>query len=133
MTPDPAQFSPFICVFNKHAMFTSPRHLLEPRACCRAWSLQSCLTLCDPLDCSPPGPLSMGFSRQEYWSGLPCPPPGIFSTQGSNSVFYVSSLSCLAGRFFTTEPQGKPKEPGDVMLHKPNMITLKPVAWTLRS
>ena len=30
-------------------------------------------------------PLSMGFSRQEYWSGLPCPPPqGIFPTQGSN-------------------------------------------------
>ena len=29
-------------------------------------------------------PLSMGFSRQEYWSGLPCPPLGIFPTQGSN-------------------------------------------------
>ena len=29
-------------------------------------------------------PLSMGFSRQEYWSGLPCPPPGIFPTQGWN-------------------------------------------------
>ena len=29
-------------------------------------------------------PLSMGFSRQEYWSGLPFPPPGIFQTQGSN-------------------------------------------------
>ena len=28
-------------------------------------------------------PLSMGFSRQEYWSGLPCLPPGIFPTQGS--------------------------------------------------
>ena len=29
-------------------------------------------------------PLSMGFSRPEYWSGLPCPPPGIFSSQGLN-------------------------------------------------
>ena len=29
-------------------------------------------------------PLSMGFSRQEYWSGLPSPPPGIFATQESN-------------------------------------------------
>ena len=42
----------------------------------------SCPTLCDPVDCSPPGsavheaPLSMGFSRQEYWSGLPFPSPG---------------------------------------------------------
>ena len=30
-------------------------------------------------------PLSMGFSRQEYWSGLPCPPPGHLPTQRSNS------------------------------------------------
>ena len=36
---------------------------------------QSCLTLCNPMDCSPPGFLSMGFSRQEYWSGLPLPSP----------------------------------------------------------
>ena len=37
---------------------------------------QSCPTLCNPMDCSPQPPLSMGFSRQEHWSGLPCPPPG---------------------------------------------------------
>ena len=38
-------------------------------------------------------PLSMGFSRQEYWSGLPCPPPGVKS----------ASLTppALAGGFFT--------------------------------
>ena len=36
---------------------------------------QSCLTLSDPMDYSPPGPLSMGFSRQEYWSGVPLPSP----------------------------------------------------------
>ena len=36
-------------------------------------SLQSCPTLCDPVDCSLPGS-SVGFSRQEYWSGLPFPP-----------------------------------------------------------
>ena len=41
--------------------------------------LQLCSTLCDPMGCSPPGSLSrgvQGFSRQEYWHGLPCPPPG---------------------------------------------------------
>ena len=38
-------------------------------------SLQSCLTLCDPIDGSPPGSPSPGLSRQEYWSGLPFPPP----------------------------------------------------------
>ena len=36
---------------------------------------QLCPTLCDPMDYSPQAPLSMGFFRQEYWSGLPCPPP----------------------------------------------------------
>ena len=34
-------------------------------------SLQSCPTLCDPIDSSPSGSSSLGFSRQEYWSGLP--------------------------------------------------------------
>ena len=38
-------------------------------------SLQSCPTLCDPIDGSPPGPQSLGFSRQEHWSGLPFPSP----------------------------------------------------------
>ena len=32
---------------------------------------QSCMTLCDPMDCSCQVPLSTEFSRQEYWSGLP--------------------------------------------------------------
>ena len=36
------------------------------------------------MDCSQQAPLSMGFSRQEYWSGLPFPFQGIFPTQGSN-------------------------------------------------
>ena len=37
---------------------------------------QSRPTLCHPVDCNLQAPLSMGFSRQEYYSGLPCPPPG---------------------------------------------------------
>ena len=45
---------------------------------------QSCLTLCDSWTEAHQAPLSMGFSRQEYWSGLSCPPPEIFPTQGSN-------------------------------------------------
>ena len=40
-----------------------------------AASLQSCLTLCNPIDGSQPGFPSLGFSRQEHWSGLPFPPP----------------------------------------------------------
>ena len=42
---------------------------------------QSCLTLCDPMDCRPPGS-SVEFSRQEYWSGLPFPSPGDLPNPG---------------------------------------------------
>ena len=40
-----------------------------------AKSLQSFPTLCNPIDGSPPGSPSLGFSRQEYWSGVPSPSP----------------------------------------------------------
>ena len=42
-------------------------------------------------------PLSMGFSKQEYWSGFPCPPPG--DLPGSQEDW--TWLSCIAARFFT--------------------------------
>ena len=42
-------------------------------AAAAAKSLQSCPTLCDPIDRSPQAPPSLGFCRQEYWSGLPFP------------------------------------------------------------
>ena len=46
-------------------------------SCVHTKSLQSNPTLCDPMDCvAHQASLSMEFSRQEYWSGLPCPPPG---------------------------------------------------------
>ena len=52
-------------------------------------------------------PLSMGFSRQEYWSGLPYLPPGEPPDPGIEPTSAVSLA--LAGRFFTTEPPGKPE------------------------
>ena len=51
-------------------------------------------------------PLSMGFSRQEYWRGLPFPSPGGLPNPGTEPETPVSPA--LAGGFFTTEPQGKP-------------------------
>ena len=47
--------------------------------------LQSYPTLCDPIDCTHQVPLSMGFSKEEYWSGLPFLLQGIFPTQGWNA------------------------------------------------
>ena len=63
-------------------------------------SLQLCLTLCDPWTAAHQAPLSMGFSRQEYWSGLPCPAPEHLP----NLRIEPMSLTppALAGRFFIT-------------------------------
>ena len=49
--------------------------LLKFLAAAAAKSLQSCPTLCDPIDGSPQGSPSLGLSRQEQWSGLPFPSP----------------------------------------------------------
>ena len=51
-------------------------------------------------------PLSMGFPRQEYWSGLPFPSPGDLPDPGIKPTSPESPA--LADRFFTTEPAGKP-------------------------
>ena len=56
---------------------------------------ESCLTLCNPLDCSPPGSSVHGFPSQEYWSGLPFPFPEDLSAPG------IKAMSpALAGGFF---------------------------------
>ena len=67
---------------------------------------QSCLTLGDPMDCSPPGSSSMGFFRQECWRGLPFPPPGDLPNPGIKTASPMSTS--LTGGFFNTEPLGKP-------------------------
>ena len=49
--------------------------------------------------------LSMGFSRQEYWNGMLCPPPGDLPNLGLEPVSLMSSA--LAGGFFTTRTTWK--------------------------
>ena len=66
-----------------------------------AKSLRSCLTLRNPMDHQ--APLSMGFFRQEYWSGLPCPPSGDLPDPGIEPA-----SPALPGGFFNDEPPGKP-------------------------
>ena len=81
---------------------------------CESWTIkkvkvkvtQSCLTLCDPIDSATPWTvacqvlLSMEFSRQEYWSRLPCPFPGDLPDPGIKPVSLKSPA--LAREFFTT-------------------------------
>ena len=68
---------------------------------CACSVAESCLTL---HSVAPKAPPSVGFSRQEYWSGLPFPPPGDLPDPGIEPVSPV-----LTGGFFTTELPGKPK------------------------
>ena len=58
--------------------------------------------------------LSMGFSRQEYWSGLPCPSSEDLSYQGIELSLIM--LPALAGRFFTLGPPGKPSK--CILIHR---------------
>ena len=63
---------------------------------------QSCPTLWDPWTLAHQTPLSMGFSRQEYWSGLLCPLAGDLPNPGTEPKCLLSPA--LAGRFSTTGP-----------------------------
>ena len=65
-----------------------------------------CLILRDPMNCSPPGSSVVGFSSQEYWSGLPFPSPEDLPDPEIKPASLTSPE--LAGRFFTTVPCGKP-------------------------
>ena len=64
---------------------------------------QLCLTLCDPWTVTCQAPVSMGFPRQKYWSGLPFPTPGDLPNLGIKP-----KSPALVGRFFSTMPPGKP-------------------------
>ena len=55
---------------------SSEMKLSFPLSCSEGEVAQSCPTLCDPMDCSLPHSSIQGISRQEYWSGVPFPPPG---------------------------------------------------------
>ena len=79
--------------------------LLKNRAYVHA---QSCPTLAHQ------APLSTGLSRQEYCSGLPCPPPGDLPHPGIEPAYPVSPA--LAGGFLTTEPAGKPEALGPLII-----------------
>ena len=64
----------------------------------RAKLLQSCLTLCDPIDFSLPGFSVHGFSRKQSWNALPFPLPGDLPNTGIEPESLTSPA--LAGRFF---------------------------------
>ena len=68
---------------------------------------QLCLTLCHPIDCSMPGSSMWGFSRQEYWRGLPCPLPRDLPNPGIKP-----RSPTLQAYSLLSESPGKPKNTG---------------------
>ena len=78
---------------------------------CVCTRMLSRVWLCNPLDCGPPD-LSMKFSRQEYWSGLPLPPPKNFFDPEMEPT-----SPALAGRFFTTSSTWEAQTHGYFLLN----------------
>ena len=76
--------------------------------CCCCFVAKSHQTLVNPWAVAHQAPLSMQFPKQEYWSGLPFPSPGDLPNTGIEPRYWTH-VSCLAGRFVTTGPLGKPK------------------------
>ena len=69
---------------------------------------KSCPTHVTPWTVASQAPLSIGFSRQEYWSGLPLPTPGDLPNPGIKPTSpALHAVSWVVGRFFTAEPPGK--------------------------
>ena len=94
---------------------------LEPYVCMHAKSLQSCPHHVTPRTVAHQTPLSLGFSWQEYWSRLPCSPPGdlpdpgIKPTSPSYSPALASEfLSYMSNRFLTILIKG---EDTDILIH----------------
>ena len=77
-------------LLNKH--FTDREMYVRVHACSVA---QSCLTLWDPMNYSPPGSSVYGISQARYWSGLSFPSPGDLPDPGIESMFIAYS-----GEFF---------------------------------
>ena len=80
-------------IFNKRNVL----HVLSILLCIVT---QSCPTLCNPMDCG--AYQSMEFSRQEYWSGLPCPAPGDLPNPGVEPRSPALQMDSLP-----SEPTGK--------------------------
>ena len=78
--------------------------------------LQSCPTLCNPMECSLPGSSFHGILQAQYWSGLPCSPPGSLPDPETESLSLMSLA--LAGGFFTAKATWE-------ALSEPSLIVIK--------
>ena len=102
------EFSKKITPLNNTIKINVPHPMMAPPyhdILCTCVCAQSCLTLCDPMECSPPAS-SVGFPRQEYWSRLPFLSPGDLADPGIEPASLASPA--LAAGSCTTAPLGGP-------------------------
>ena len=89
----------------QHCVFSLRKYSFSPTLLLLLLSRFSRVRLCaTPQTAAHQAPPSLGFSRQERWSGLPFPPPGDLPGPGIEPT-----SPALAGGFFTAEPLGKPQ------------------------
>ena len=90
-------------------------------------------TIFNPMNCSPPGPSAHGILQEEYWSGLPCPPPADLPNPGIEPASLTSPA--LARGFFTTSASWKAQGEGSGRISWSSSISLYYpwLVWYLRS
>ena len=96
----------FACVTQTHwdCLQTTPQKAAEPPIqiiCCYCLVTKCSPTLCDPMDCSPPGPPVHGISQARILEWV-----AISFSRGSSQPRDQTCISFIAGRFFSIEPQG---------------------------
>ena len=95
-----------------HLLYTGKEHNIINQLCMHAHCFRRVRLFVTPWTVAHQAPLSMGFSRQEYWSGLPCPPPGDLSNPGvepASSTLQVDSLLLSHGGSPENQPYSKIK------------------------
>ena len=120
---------------SQHAishMYIHIPSLLDFLCCGLCLVAQSCPTLCDPMDCSLPGSSVHGeFSRQEYWSGLPHPPPGDLPNPGIEPKYATMQRDSLSSELTGKFSEGGVKR-GSEQHPKSSGLT-QPSSWELES
>ena len=101
--PDPGIKPRLLHLLHCRWILNSQNHLGSLCVCVLV--TQSCLTLCDPMDCSPPGSSVHEISQARILERV-----AISFSRGSSQPRNRTHTSCLAGRFFTTEPPGRQLE-----------------------
>ena len=93
------------------------REAAQPKSACCCLVSNCVQIFVTPWTIARQAPLSTGFPKQEYWSGLPFPSLGDLPNPRTEPTY-----PALAGGFFTCEPPGKPKEPGCWMANQEGKV-----------